>query len=413
VLLFAVLVRVEGQDWYRSNPSGMTLEELPSSTVALHYEWALSVETVDSRRIPSLLRRYYASSYAAEQRFLYKRGTLKRRQWIFRDRNGITRVNASLPADLAPARGRGNNNSSDTNRSGNSGDENSDGAAAESAKPPEEGEIPPFIEVFAPDRTLTEVHQYLAGGIHTTRYRYRNNMLIRADSFLDAAPLWTDQYRYTRSGLLRGVERIYHAREIVAGIQGGSFSAGHPPADWPKAGQVPAGQVPAGQTSAGQSPEDRSSANLPPAALDLRDPPLIPNFAGSPESYDYSIMTNVLSGVYAIPAARVIYDTDSRGRVLGETRYDEAGALLAEIRHEWSGDRIVEVRWTAGADRGRILFFYSGGDRVGEEDYKNGVLERKVIRRGEDEVEEIYMNGTAILRAVWNGGRKISEERLR
>jgi hypothetical protein len=365
VFFLAILGKTEAQDWYRSNPSGMALERLPSSIVALHHEWALSVEAAAPGTIPSLLRRYYASSYSVEQRLLYKRGVLKRRQWIFRDKNGITRVNASLPADLA-----------------------SIGKTAEDGSETE-GEIPPFVEIFAFDRTLTEIHHYLVSGIHTIRYRYRENLLIRSDTFLDTTPLWSDQYRYTRSFLLRGVERTYH--EGAAGFQA---AGGSPP---------PAGQVPA----------DRPPANLPPPVLDLRDSPLIPDFAGFSDPYDYSTMTNVLSGVYAVPAARVIYDTDSRGRVLTETRYDEEGAVLSVISNEWIGDRIAEIRWTAGSDQGRIVFSYSGEERIGEEDYKNGILERKLHRQGEEEIEEIYMNGKVILRAVWSEGRKISEERLR
>ncbi|MDR2314453.1 MAG: hypothetical protein LBE02_07955 [Spirochaetaceae bacterium] len=383
MFFLATLGKAEAQDWYRSNPSGMALERLPSSMVALHHEWALSVEKPAPETIPSFLRRYYASSYSVEQRMLYKRGALKRRQWIFRDRNGVTRINASLPADLAFMEAG----------------ETTDREAAEDGGSAAEGEIPPFVEVFASDRTLTEIHQYLVSGIHTTRYRYRENLLIRADAFLDATPLWTDRYRYTRSFLLRGVERTYHegAAGFLAALEN----------------RPPAAPAPAGQAPAGQAPAERASANLPPPALDLRDSPLIPGFAGFSDPYDYSIMVNVLSEVYAIPAAKVIYDTDSRGRVLSETRYDEEGAVLSVINNEWLGDRISEIRWTAGSDQGRIVFFYSGEDRIGEEDYRNGILERKLSRQGEEEIEEIYMNGRAILRAVWREGRKISEERLR
>jgi hypothetical protein len=345
-LLLAVLAKTEAQDWYRSNPAGMALERIPSRMVALHYDWALSVERAGPGALPALLRTYYNSAWSLEQRLLYERGMLKRRQWIFRDSSGTTRLNASLPSDLA------------------------------SIGKPENEEIPPFIEIFGSTRFLTEIYQYLAAGVYATRYSYQEGLLIRADAFLDNKALWTDQYRYTRSFILRGVERRYHeAGAATAAVQGQS--------------------------------------NLPPVSLDVRDAPPIPGFVSPSAPYDTSIMTEVLGEIYSIPAGRVVFDMDSQGRVLTETRYDAEDSIIAVITNEWSGDRISTIRWTAGSVQGRIVFTYSGGDRIAEEDYKNGVLERTVRLQGDEEIEEIYMNGKPILRAVWKERRKISEERLR
>ena len=337
------------QDWYRSNQAGMALEKIPSRMVALHYEWALSVEKAGYAALPLLLRSYYNASYSLEQRLLYERGNLKRRQWIFRDGAGITRLNASLPADLSTV-----------------------GTV-------ESGEVPPFIEIFSVNRTLTETHQYLASGVYTTYYSYREGLLIKAETFLDKAPLWTDSYRYTRMALLRGVERNYHEAGLYAQPLQGTSS--RPP--------------------------------VTPASLDLRDAPPVPGFISPGSPFGNSIMTDVLGSIYAVRAARVIYETDNQGRVLSETHYDEEDKILAVIKNEWSNDRITLITWTAPPDEGRIVFRYSGKDRISEENYRNGVLERKVLVRGDEEIEEIFINGIAILRAVWKDGRKISEERLR
>ena len=174
------------QEWYRSNQAGMAIERISSRMVALHYEWALSVESAGYASLPLLLRSYYNASYKMEQRLLYERGTLKRRQWIFRDALGVTRLNASLPADLSTV-----------------------GTV-------ESGEVPPFIEIFSSNRILTETHQYLASGVYTTHYSYREGLLVKADTFLDKTPLWTDYYRYTRMALLRSVERNYHEAGLYA-----------------------------------------------------------------------------------------------------------------------------------------------------------------------------------------------------
>ena len=340
---------LKAEDWFRSNQSGMALEKSPSRMVALHYDWAISVEKISYNALPVILRSYYQNSYTMEQRLLYERGSLKRQQWIFRDTGGTTRVNASLPADLS------------------------------SIGKTESGEVPPFIEIFSSSRLLTETHQYLAAGMYTTRYTYRKELLIKADTFLDDVPLWTDNYRYTRKYLLRGVERNYHkAGSFAEPLQGNSSS---PP-------EIP-------------------------ASIELRDAPPIPGFISPGFPYDNSIMTDVLGSIYSVNAAKVIYDTDSQGKVISETRYDDKEKVLAVITNEWENDRITQIRWTSGSDEGRVVFRYSGKNRIAEEDYRNGVLERKVSVREDEEIEEIFMNGKVILRAVWKDGRKMSEERIR
>ncbi|MDR2701553.1 MAG: hypothetical protein LBB72_03900 [Spirochaetaceae bacterium] len=351
ILLF-IIPAAGAQEWYFSNPAGMALQKSSSRMVALHSAWALSVERASRSSLPPILKPFDNSAYTLEQRLLYERGALKRRQWIFRDAGNITRVNASLPADLA------------------------------TIGKVEGGEIPPFIEVFSVDRSLIETHQYLASGVYITKYSYRNGLLIKADSFLDKEPLWSDTFRYTRSNLLRKVERVFY-----------------------KAGTA----MEAAQGRNNQPPTIPET----PANLDLREAPPVSGFVNPGSPYDSSIMTEVLEPIYSVSAARIVYDTDNQGRVISETRYDKDDKVLAEITNEWSGDRIRVIRWSAGPDQGRIVFRYSGKDRVGEEDYRNGELERTVKTRGNEEIEEIYMNGKPILRAIWQNGRKVSEERLR
>ena len=349
VLLFFFPVSLRAQEWFRSNQAGMALERISSRMVALHFEWALSVQGTGYAALPDILRRFYNVSYALEQRLLYERGTLKRRQWIFRDRGGITRMNASLPADLS------------------------------SIGKVEGGEVPPFVEIFSANRFLSETYQYLASGVYITRYFYQEGLLIRAETFLDSEPLWIDYYRYTRLYLLRGVERKYQKAGLYAQPLQGTSS--RPP--------------------------------VTPLGLDLRDAPPIPGFITPGFLFDNSIMTEVLASIYAVKAARVIYDMDSQGRIITETHYNKEDKVLAIINNEWENDKISAIRWSAPPNEGRVVFRYSGKDRISEEDYRNGVLERRVNRQGDNEIEEIYMNGKAILRAVWNNGRKVSEERLR
>jgi hypothetical protein len=110
----------------------------------------------------------------------------------------------------------------------------------------------------------------------------------------------------------------------------------------------------------------------------------------------------------------VIYTTDDRGRVLSETRRDEAGEILGEMRNTWSADRLTRIHWTAGDDERVTEYEYNAaGDRVLERNINKGVLERVVRTTGNQEIEELYMDGQVVLRATWEKGRKVSEERVR
>ncbi|MDR2181986.1 MAG: hypothetical protein LBN92_04820, partial [Treponema sp.] len=204
----------EGQTWYRSNPSGMAVERAPSRMVALHAEWALSVEASTYAALPPALRPYYVNGYRVESRLLYQRGRLRRRQWIFRDADGVTRINASLPADLSLIRSGGAVKPAEKKAgaaaAGNTPPESAapvdaaalvdtasadtaalaggaaaaantpsagDAPAEADAAPGEEdaGETPAFVEVFSPDHRLAETHHYLADGIHSTYYQYNGD----------------------------------------------------------------------------------------------------------------------------------------------------------------------------------------------------------------------------------------------
>jgi hypothetical protein len=113
----------------------------------------------------------------------------------------------------------------------------------------------------------------------------------------------------------------------------------------------------------------------------------------------------------------VVYTTDERGRILTETRRDAEGAIVSESLQTWNGDRLVSVVWKSGNNERRTEFEYNqDNDRIMERDYNNGTLERTMQQDSAGtnrEIEELYLNGTPMLRAIWEDGRKVSEERLR
>ncbi|MCL2759940.1 MAG: hypothetical protein FWD22_06970, partial [Treponema sp.] len=80
--------------WFRSNAGGMALEEMQSRFPALRNKYALAINFVHRDELPEYLNQYYEEGYFLEVRMLYKDGEQIRTQWIFRDDNGNTRLNA-------------------------------------------------------------------------------------------------------------------------------------------------------------------------------------------------------------------------------------------------------------------------------------------------------------------------------
>jgi hypothetical protein len=352
--------------WYRSNASGMALEEIASRFAALRNEYSLSIAGAAYNEIPASLLEFYNPVYSIETRVLFENGGELRRQWIFRDERGITRMNASGGGGLF-------------------------GGAAK-----EDEEKTGFIEIYNDERFITEEHQFAGDGSELTiRFFYNGETLIKTESWGKDPPpehaassadesgdeasdpppreneailLITDYYRYTRFHSLRSIERVYHSDETA---------------------------------------------------------PARTSFPGIADGFSFGIETPVSGAFYdneffedvASPSgtAQSVFTVDSRGRVLSEKRTNENGEPNGEIVNTWTGDRLASVEWKAEGDERKTEYEYDAeGNRSAEWDYRNGVLERSVLSEGGGrETEELYMNGEVILRTVWVNGRKVSEERVR
>ena len=111
---------------------------------------------------------------------------------------------------------------------------------------------------------------------------------------------------------------------------------------------------------------------------------------------------------------KIIYDTDNRGRILSETLYDEDDDIIWFIQNIWENNRIISSKKIEGDENYLTEYEYnSGGEKILERNYKNGSLERIVRKEGSQDIEELYINDTIVMKAVWENGRKISESRVR
>jgi hypothetical protein len=189
--------------------------------------------------------------------------------------------------------------------------------------------------------------------------------------------LYTDYYRYTRNYSLRLIERIF------------------PP---------PLGS---GENLEAEAQNTAVQLRFPRRSLDSEADV---NAVSPVPAYGSRFLEELRTG----DLHRVVYTTDARGRILTETREDEEGNILGEIRSTWSGDRLARVVQSIEGEERVIEYEYNQeGDRTLERNYRNGVMERVVHIRGNQEEEELYLNGEPILRALWEDGRKVHEEQIR
>ena len=347
--------------WYRSNSSGMLLESIPSRAAALRNEYSLSVRNAQYREVPELLLPYYNNSYSTELRILYNEGEANRRQWIFRDETGSTRLTASGGGGRFAVRGAGAFSLREGGEDSNSG----------------------IIEIRNRTGEVTREIRFEEDlSEWDYRYSYRDGILISAEIWFRAAPpdeteeaqeritpafalAYTDNYRYTRSGSLRAIDRTLHE---------------------------------------GASEKQRIAfPRLGPGAPSADDE-LISHGSSSTSGY--------FIGNENPQSETISYTLDSRGRVLVEIWKDEEGVVIGELTNTWSGDRLISVLWKTEDEDRLIEYEYNDkGDRVVERNFSHGVLERIISSQDGMEIEDIFINGTLMLRAYWENGKKIREER--
>ncbi len=221
-----------------------------------------------------------------------------------------------------------------------------------------------FLERYDERGMLTEERRWNSGVLDTwITYQYTGGQLVQAQGREkeNGTVLWVDRYYYERTGALRRIERQYTE-----------------------------GQFPARSIRFSNALQDTLGAY----GADL----------GAPTGVSVSTKEEA-------PSTR--YTTDSKGRVLTETRYDASGQVVEELRNTYKDNRLSSTLRLIGADSYRREYTYDGaGNRVEERDYHGDRLERTLKKMGNQEVEELYMDGKAVLRTIWRDGIKVSEERI-
>jgi len=347
--------------WFNSNVGGMALQETQSRLVALRSEYALAIDTAFSDELPEYLLSYYNEEFLIEVRMLYKNSEQIRTQWLFRDENHNTRLNAVF-LEIDGAEEQSNIERSDV--------ENSD-----MDHPDYQIAIKGFIEIFDEKLNLISEYKYYEdGNINKTDFIFNDDLLINSTVSVweegEYKKRYTDSYRYNRSLSLRGIERMFHS-DIMA------------------------------------SHDDLVRITFHRRLMDaVHDKLFI--------SERLNIYPDFFGNVFIKGNTRMIFETDDRGRIFKQTLYDEEEEIIWVINNTWQDNRIVSTLKTEGDSVLLAEFQYnSAGDRILERNLKNGTLERLVRADGIYDIEELYMNNVVVLRAVWEEGRKISETRVR
>ena len=380
--------------WYLSNRGGVAIEEIPSRLAALRNKYALVIDYVPPYEIEPYLINYYKDGYLIEIRILYADKEVDRIQWILRDENGVTRVNAvkrlSQETEKEPEPEKAAIEDKEDQEDKEEAVLSEDAASEDQIAVTEEDEdeskdiaektIPDeiketaikvpfdFIEFFNSDAQLTSDSQFLEDGSEMTiNYYYNMGFLIKSETVNNKNILYTDTYRYNRSYSLRSVERVFH------------------------------------DSVEAQPVRENFASRILDAALDM-------NFIGEKPQ----LASEFLGSYNAEENFKLLSDVDSRGRVITQKMLDDEDEIIWIIENTWVGDRISATKRTEGDEIKLIEYEYdTDGNRIVMREINNGVLERLVLSEGNKETEELYLDGLVVLRAFWEDGRKISEERTR
>jgi hypothetical protein len=407
---------VNDVEWYISNPAGMALERTIQLR-ALREKNALAVREVSPENVPREIRKYYSPPWHITCNILYEDGKRVKTQWVFRDAaqtalfaaaisddgsgfiewyddHGFLVEEQRLDADGAGyfisysykdgflLKAEGHYVSALPAQA----DDEADDSGVEDLLPEEAGDmirgiLPPDGYAEAEELLLsedvpaeiTDIYGKVeppAPPVRSPAEMARNPdgpapipEFFVARTGRESGPVWTDSYRYTRTKNLRSIERVFHDKDKQIEV--------------------------------------------------IRFPRFVENgendinFVEVPAQY----VSLFLSDIANSAPAKIDYTFDNKRRIVTATYRDGEDAVIGELKNTWMNDHLTLATWMADGDERQVVYVYDdNGNRIKEENFRNGVLERDVVFEGERETETLYKDGRAILRIKWIDGRKISEE---
>jgi hypothetical protein len=433
ILFTGFLYAAAGEvEWYISNPAGMALERAMPLR-ALREKNALAVRYVPPEEVPREIRKYYSAPWRISCSVLYEDGKRVKTQWVFRDQTQTALFVAAI----------------------------SDNGAG-------------FIEWYNDQGLLVEEQRLDADGSgYFISYSYRDNILLKAEGHLvEAVPQKEDDEAEALpedigelDELVPGIGAVEDLEELMPGIELSGDADGEDrapliesdmtetlarelldgkPVKAPVETMVSASEMARNPEGPAAIPEffvaitgreggavwtdsyrytrskslrsiERTFHNQDRLPQLLHFPRFIPGGETDITFVDIPVQSSsiFLSDVTASTPPKIDYTFDNKRRIVTETFRGEDDAVIGELKNIWQNDHLTSVTWTEPGDERRVDYEYDdSGERIRENNYRNGLLERSLVRDGEREIETLYKDNKAVLRAVWVDGRKISEERL-
>ncbi|GAB1481208.1 hypothetical protein MASR2M78_00230 [Treponema sp.] len=366
VFLFLCSLSLSAEEWYISDASGLAFELCPP-VVALRAEYALSIDGVSGKDASAWFQEQLTSRSRVELSSLYHKGEKTRSTWKLLDENGLERASEKCEKDGSSLR-----------------------------------------ELFDEKGRFIEESRLSREGEGTLiRYFYQKDQILRAEAFFLTSgnkgerPLWTDTYGYDRSGSLRLIERKGSEGSEAGQMRSRSLQG------------VPRELETSSTGNRLRSTYDASGRQTKKEVFDIDGKKL-----GEQEITDYAkketskaTRENAVRQIQFIDGSRKEQTLDSRGRIVKEILIGSDAKIVEETLYTWSKDHIESFIKIRAADEFKTEYEYdSGGSRSAERNFKNGVLERSLINVEGKEIEELYLNGSLILRVIWEKGQKISEK---
>jgi len=327
VLALCVLSIAHASEWYRSTPGGLALESL-SSVLAQREDYALEVFDLEVKDLPEVLHNLVQGvSRVAGERLYHNRQIIMNRYTLFDSQNNL--LAASQLVDQGYS----------------------------------------WIERYdTKQRLIVEYWTIDSSTWFTREFIFVKDRIAKSRTSMGEPNavgklLYTDVYRYDRTGFLRTIER-YPADGDGSSVTTEWFSRN-------------------AEFLTGLNRPGVGSSGVAPLSANLKD-------------------------------MMIVYNLDAKGRVIREVHKKADGSILYEKSNTWDQDRLRTVTITELNKTTKIEYSYdSRGNRTGEAYYSGSELLRKIIIEGNKETEELYDKGKLILRTIRIDGVTQSEERPR
>jgi len=405
--------------WYASDGSGIAYERI-SPARARREEWAVEITSPDTDSLQSFAGKPLQPGSQLESKILYAAGKVSSRSILLTDSAGKVRSVETIEADGRTVRSHYSANGLLTEEQ----NLETDGAATIVRWEYAGGKVlrSRMFSLVAPEAPKSAAAPTKDGSpaVDGTAGKVASSEASFVPAVASAAApvealVWTDSYLYDRAGAIRKVDRMPASKpektektEKVEKLNPGGLSArtrlGLPVNLEARSPDGSALRILYDETG-------RTARTI--RLVDGKESSAVQVvYAGAGRSAYVTKTVEPRSGV-AIETSH-----DEKGRILLETRSDKSGKTLERTSTTWADaegfrDRVASVtRIAEGIERRTEYAYDKKGNRVAEREYRNGILQRSILKEGRLELEELFRGGKKVLSSSYENGVKKKDVRI-